>query len=295
MPAIVSPSDQLAQWNDTLGKNQSQSADLAKDIDRLKNQIADLTKTVSDIDQKAQGWDKSVQGAAQQQKDLQTYVQTKTKMLEATLADKAAVVTVKTKAQQALADLGTALTKATATAAANAQAWTDAKTATAAKQDAYNTWAGLAASNDATLKDLAALRTSADQKSAANNVSQAYFQVLVMTDVLGQLNLPATAGYTTELNQRASDLATASEAEKLAKIAADKAAADAVQAQKDLDDARAKWRQKALDSIPLGGGAPNLAAPAPAPAALAAAPAAGPAPAPAVAPAANNPPPAGQP
>jgi len=117
MPAIVSPSDQLAQWNDTLGKNQSQSADLAKDIDRLKNQIADLAKTVSDIDQKTQGWDKSVQGAAQQQKDLQTYVQTKTKMLEATLADKAAVVTVKTKAQQALADLGTALTKATATAA----------------------------------------------------------------------------------------------------------------------------------------------------------------------------------
>ena len=291
MPAIVSPSDQLTQWNDTLGKNQSQSADLAKDIDRLKNQIADLTKTVSDIDQKAQGWDKSVQGAAQQQKDLQTYVQTKTKMLEATLADKAAVVTVKTKAQQALADLGTALTKATATAAANAQAWTDAKTATAAKQDAYNTWAGLAASNDATLKDLAALRTSADQKSAANNVSQAYFQVLVMTDVLGQLNLPATAGYTTELNQRASDLATASEAEKLAKIAADKAAADAVQAQKDLDDARAKWRQKALDSIPLGGGAANAAAPAPAPAA----PAAGSAPTPAVAPAANYPPPAGQP
>jgi len=272
MPAKPNPSDQLTQWNQDLAKNQTQSAALTKDIDRLKNQIADLTKTVSDTNQKGQVWDKSQQGATQQQTDFTSYVQTKTKMLEATVADKAAVVKIKTDAKQALTDLGLALKNAQATATAKAQAWNDAKTVTAGKQDAYNIYAGLGAANDAVLKDLASLRTSADQKSASNDVAKAYFQVLVMTDVLAQLNIPTTAAYTTELNNRASDLATAGETEKLAKIASDQAAADAAQAQKDLDSALSAWRQKALDSIPSGGGV--AAAPAAAPAGATSAPAA---------------------
>jgi chromosome segregation ATPase len=273
MPAKPNPSDQLTQWNQDLAKNQTQSAALTKDIDRLKNQIADLTKTLSDTNQKGQVWDKSQQGATQQQTDFTSYVQTKTKMLEATVADKAAVVKIKTDAKQALTDLGLALKNAQATATAKAQVWNDAKAVTAGKQDAYNSYAGLGAANDSVLKDLASLRTSADQKSASNDVAKAYFQVLVMADVLTQLNIPATAAYTTELNNRALDLATAGETEKVAKIASDQAAADVAQAQKDLDSARSAWRQKALDSIPSGGGvaaAPAPAAAAPAPAAPAA-------------------------
>ena len=88
-----------------------------------------------------------------------------------------------------------------------------------------------------------------------------------MTDVLQKLNLPTQDDYTAELNNRGSVLGAANQDEKLAKIAADKAAADVAQAQKSLDDALISWRQKAVDFIPNGGAAAPGPSPAPAPAA----------------------------
>ncbi len=250
-----SPADQLKEWTQALAADQSQNADLSKEIDRLKNQIADLTKTVSDIGQKQQSWEKATQAASQQQAEFAAYVKTKTTMLEATVANPKAIVDAKAAALQALTDLQTAVDNATATATAKQQAWTDAKAAAATAANAYNAYAGLAATNDAILKDLTALRTAADKEGAANNVARMYFLVLVMTDMMNKLDLPAPDVYATKLNGLASDLASAGQVEKLAKIAADKAAGDAATAQKALDDARSKWRQTVLDSIPNGGAA----------------------------------------
>jgi hypothetical protein len=251
--AAKSPTEQLKEWTQTLATAQSQNADLSKEMERLKGQIDSLAKSVSDIDQKKQAWEKGAQAAGQQQADFATYVKTKTTMLEASVADPKTIVDAKKAALQAIADLQTALDKATATVAAKQQDWADAKAAAAVKANAYNSYAGLAASNDAILKDLASLRVSADKEGAANNVARMYFLVLVMADVLNKVVLPDPAAYTAELNSRASDLAGAGEVEKLAKIAADKASADLAQAQKNLDDAGSKWRQNVLDSIPNGG------------------------------------------
>ncbi len=269
MPA-KSPADQLKEWTEQLVTDQSQNADLAKEIDRLKNQIADLSKTLSDIDQKTQAWAKSVQADKQQQADLAAYVKTKTKMLEATVADPKKISDAKDEATKALGDLQVALDKANKAATEKQEDWAKAKTAAADAAKSYSTYASLAAINDAILKDLASVRASADKEGAANNVARMYFLVLVMTDLLQKLDLPAPDDYIAELNNRASALGAASQNEKLAKIAADKAAADAVQAQRTLDEARASWRQNVLDSIPNGGAAAaagqTLAAPAAQPA-----------------------------
>jgi hypothetical protein len=265
MPA-KSPVDQLKEWTDKLVADQSQNTDLAKEIDRLKNQIADLSKTVSDIDLKKQAWTNSIQAANQQQADLAAYVKTKTTMLKATVADPKTISDAKDEAMKALGDLQDVLDKANKAPAEKQEDWAKAKDAAADAANSYSTYASLAAANDAILKDLTSVRASADKEGAANNVARMYFLVLVMTDLLNKINLPAPDDYTTELNNRASALSTTSQNEKLAKIAADKAAADATQAQKALDEARASWRQKVLDSIPNGGAAAAAPGPAPAPA-----------------------------
>jgi hypothetical protein len=254
MPA-QSSADQLKEWTEKLGGAQSQNADLAKEIDRLKSQIADLSKTVSDSDQKKQVWANSFQSANQQQTDLASYVKTKTTMLAATVADPKAITDAKDTATQALSDLQDALNKANKAVAEKQEDWAKAKSAADNAADSYSTYASLAAANDAILKDLASVRASADKEGAANNVARMYFLVLVMTDLLKKLNLPTADDYATELNNRASALGATGQDEKLAKIAADKAAADSAQAHKTLEEARASWRQKVLDSIPLLGGA----------------------------------------
>ncbi len=246
MPA-KSPVDQLKEWTDKLVADQSQNTDLAKEIDRLKNQIADLSKTVSDIDLKKQAWTNSIQAANQQQADLAAYVKTKTTMLKATVADPKTISDAKDEAMKELGDLQDVLDKANKAPAEKQEDWVKAKDAAADAANSYSTYASLAAANDAILKDLTSVRASADKEGAANNVARMYFLVLVMTDLLNKINLPAPDDYTTELNNRASALSTTSQNEKLAKIAADKAAADATQAQKALDEARASWRQKVLE------------------------------------------------
>jgi hypothetical protein len=274
MPA--SPAEQLTKLNQALAADQSQSTDLAKEIDRLKNQIANLTKSLAEIDQKGQLWGKGAQAATQQQADLAAYVKTKQAMLEATIANAKDVSDKKAAALQELAERQKGVDDATAAAAKKLDDWTKAKAASAAAANAYNSYANLSSLNDASFKDLNALRTSAEKEGTATNFSRMYFDVLVMGDVLKKLVLPSADDYNTELDNRASALADADQAEKLAKIASDNAAADVIQKQKDLDADRASWRQKVLDSIPPGGAAagPLGAAPAAPEAAPAQAPAA---------------------
>jgi hypothetical protein len=194
-------------------------------------------------------------------------------MLEATVADPKKISDVKDEALKALIGLQDLRDKANTAVTQKQADWANAKAAAIDAGNSYSTYAGLAAASDAILKDLASVRASADKEGGANNVARMYFLVLLMTDLLKQLNLPAQDDYTAELNSRASALGVASQDEKLAKIAADKAAADAALAQKTLDEARASWRQKMLDSIPDGGAVAGAAVAAPAPAAPAQAPA----------------------
>ena len=302
MPANpTTPAEQLAQWTQTLGSDQSQNAGLAIDIGRLKSQIADLTITIADVGQKVGAWGQTGPAATQQQTDYAAYIKAQTAILEAELADKAAVVKVKTDALQALADAAAAVQAAQKGANDKQQSWAAAKANTAGKQAAYDSYANLGAANASVLNDLAALRTWADRDGAAHNVSRMYFLILVMADAIQKLNVPSAADYATQLNSLALDLSTAEQDEKLAKIAADSAAADSVKAQSDSDAARSTWRQKAHDSIPGGGAAAAAAgAPAAAPAPVAApappaapAPVAAPAPPVAPAPVAAPPAPAG--
>jgi hypothetical protein len=261
MPA-KSPADQLKEWTDKLAANQSQNADLTRDIDRLKNQIADLSKTISDVGQKKQAWATTAETATEQQAALQTYVNTNTKMLEATVADPQKIKDAIKQAKTGLDDLKKAVDDANTAATGKQGEWAKAKVAAVDAANSYSAYAGLAAANDALLKDVASLRDKTD-KEGVNNVARKYSLVLVMNDVLQALNLPPPDAYAAELSNRASALSAASQDEKLAKIAADKAAADAAEAQKTLDDARASWRQKLLESIPSGGAAARAPAPEP--------------------------------
>jgi chromosome segregation ATPase len=257
------PADQLAKLKDDLAANQSKSADLGKEADRIKAQISDLSKAVTDIDAKATAFDKALKDVTQRQKELDNYIKTKKQMLEAALPNKADVVKAKQDAQQKLADLAKKVRDLTNAAIAKEKAWNDAKADNAKKQTAYTSAANLGTENDATLKDLTSLQAAADKEGTGNQLSKMYFHVLLMEEVLKKLNLPSSADYQKTLNQAANDAAAAAVAERTAKEAMDQANADRQQAQKDLDDARAKWRQQTADSLadPKPAAAPAVAAP----------------------------------
>ena len=52
MPDVVSPAEELTQLKQDLEGKQNDTSRLAKETDQLKARIADLSKTVVDIDQK---------------------------------------------------------------------------------------------------------------------------------------------------------------------------------------------------------------------------------------------------
>ena len=260
-----SPADQLAQLKQDLEANQAKTADLSKEADRLKAQITDLGKSVVEIDGKSAAWDKASAEAGHQQQELTAYIKTKKQMLEATVGNKAAVVKAKDDAQQALADQAKQVQALSDQAAQKETALATAKADTVAKQAAYTSAGNLANANDASLKDLTALRASVEKEIGANNVSRPYFLTLLMEDVIQNIKLPTSADYTKALDQAAVDLAAAKVAERTASEALDAAVVSRQEAQKKLDDAKSKWRQQTLDSIveqkaaaaPAAGGPPQ--------------------------------------
>jgi hypothetical protein len=244
-----SPADELAKLKNDLAANQSKIADMSKDSDRLKLQIADLAKAVADIDAKAKAFEKASQDVSLQQKDFDTYIKTKKQMLEATVPNKDAIVKAERDGLQHLADLEQRVQDLSANLLQQEKVWTDAKAETVKKQAKYAEAANLAAANDVLLKDLSSLKSAADKEGSDNRVSRMYFLVLLMEDVLNKLNLPSSADYQKGLNQAANDAAAAAVADRAAKEELDKADVDRQQAQKDFDDTKAKWRQQTLDAI----------------------------------------------
>lgn len=252
MPAGKSPADELAQLKLKLDQKQKDNSEIAKDMDRLKGQIASLSKTVGDIDLKTKAFEKAATGAAGQAKDLAAYVHTEKTMLEAALTGQASqdVRDAKSAALQKLKDLADALESASAAAATASREYTQAQTDTAAAQAAYIAVAALPAANADILKDLTTLRAAADKQGAANSLGRMYFLILLMVDRLAALTPLTPEDYATKLNGVGTALAAAADDETAAKEALNSALADQKDAQKDLDDGRAKWRQDMLDAIP---------------------------------------------
>jgi chromosome segregation ATPase len=251
MPDALSPADELEVLKQTLDENQTKASELARGSERLKAQIADLEKTVKEVDQKKKDFEKAAAGADQKKKELLAYVTREKQMLEATVPA-ATIKAEKKKADDALKALEKDVKDAAAKARDKATELGTAKAATAAKQADFNKIAGRAAANDEILKDLTALRAAADKQSAANNLSGMYFVVLVMEERLAQLELISPADQEQQLNEAGTALAAAVEAERTAKEAFDAATEKEKQARKDLDTARAKSRQATLDSISEG-------------------------------------------
>lgn len=268
MPDTKLPADELAQLKQDLEGKQNATSELAKEVDRLKAQIADLTKTVGDIDQKTSAYEKAVAATGDQVKVLTDYVKTEKGMLKCALPASAVtdVEDKKTAALKSLEDLKTKLTDAIKKATEADKAYGAAKDATAAAQAAYKAIAELPGANAEIVKDVTALRVAADKQGAVNSFGRQYFLVLVMEDRLGAINALTPEEYKKQLNEAGSALASASDAQTTAKDTLDAAVAAQKQAQKDLDDARAKWRQETLDSIPA---TPSPAAATPPPAAAA--------------------------
>jgi len=260
MPDATTPAEELELLKQSLNDNQANAAELAKESERLKAQIADLDKTVKEVDQKKKDFEKAAAGADQKKDELLAYVAREKLMIEAAISE-AAVVAEKKKTDEAQKALEVALTNAGTDAGVKATALTAAKKTTAEKQAAFGKIAGRAAANDDIFKDLAKLRAAADNQSSANNLARTYYLVLVIEERLGELDLIAPAAHAQQLNAAGKALAGAAEAERAAKEASDAAAQIEKQARKDLETFRTKSRQATLDAIQEGAGNAPMGSP----------------------------------
>lgn len=248
----TSPADELKDLKASLEANQAKDNELGKTIELQKGRIAELTKTVAEIEQKQKAWEKAAQDSADKKKELENYRKLKVPIVEAVVPEptRTELLNAKKAAETKLSDLAKAVETASATVDAQAQAYATAKAATASRQREYTALTNLAAQNEARLKDLATLRADADKAAAANNMARMFVLLVFIDDGLKKLQLPSAAEYLAQLNKAGSAVAAAGQAERAAKDAVDKANADRQQAQKDFDEAKAKWRQQLLDSIP---------------------------------------------
>ena len=215
MPDTKLPADELAQLKQDLEGKQNATSELAKEVDRLKAQIADLTKTVGDIDQKTSAYEKAVAATDDQVKVLTDYVKTEKGMLKCALPATAVtdVEEKKADALTSLADLKTKLTDAIKKATEADKAYGTAKDATAAAQAAYKTIAELPGANTEIVKDVTTLRVAADKQGAVNSFGRQYFLVLVMEDRLGAINALTPEEYNKQLNDAGTAVSQASAAQ----------------------------------------------------------------------------------
>jgi hypothetical protein len=252
-PIVVSPAEELVQLKQGLEGKQNDTSRLAKEIDQLKARIGNLSKTVSEIDQKTSAYEKAAGPASDQLKNLTTYVYTQRTKLKAAL--KASSITDIEGTLRAelkkLEELKTLLLKATEKADDARTAHSKAKDATALAEAEYKAIADLPVPNADLLKDLAGLRPAADKQGTANSLGRQYFLVLVMEDRLKTIKTLKPEEYKKQLNDAGRALAQASNAESIARDELDTAVAAQKQMQKHLDDKTAKWRQETLNSIPV--------------------------------------------
>lgn len=250
-PAAVAappPSDSLKELKAKLQKNQDDSANLATEGATLKQQVADLQKLVDQNTSAGKTYASAAKALIQQQADLQTYFNTKKTMLEATLKDKKdVVVKAKQAGDQEVADLQKKVDDLKKKVVDETKAYSAAQADTATQQAAYDNVASNLSRAGFWINDSTALRTGAEgQKSQ----SRAYFHLLEMDDSLKKTALPTADDFAKQLDDATSKLTAAKNAERDQKQALDQDTASLQQAQKALDDASTKRRDKILNSIP---------------------------------------------
>jgi len=244
------PAADLQKLKDSLKADQDKSADLTKEMNLLKAQIADLQKSVDEIDSKGKNYEKGLQTIEQQKKDLETYFNTKKAMLEATVPNKEEVSKTKERGDKEVTELVATVTRLQDEVTTNTGAYQAAKADTQQKQQKYTSEVNLLTRNDVWIKDLGGLRTAIEKEDTKNNVSRMYFLILEMADVFKKLDLPRQAEYLDRLKNAASELSIATNTERDKKQALDDSTANLRQAEKDLEEAKSKRRDKILQSIP---------------------------------------------
>lgn len=209
---------------------------------RLKAKIADLKRTAAEIEAKKKEYKKAEADVDKKKKEFDDYVDTQVKMLKP-VVDVQKIEAVHKKAKDDLKKLEDD---------AKANAVDKFKFDTADKLAAYNRLLTLHAT---ILKDLAGLKTAAEKEYDANNLGRMYLLILFMNDRLNELTPTDPAAYGQALEAAALAYVQAADKEREAKDAADAAAAQDKASAKQLQDARANWRQAALESVEEGPGA----------------------------------------
>lgn len=258
-PAVTDPGGDLKALQDKLQMDAAATADLAKKMDVLKAQIADLSKSVGDINLQKTAYEKARPTLLAQDNQAQASHDTLKVELAAVIGDKkaAAVLQAQTDGQNAVKDKQTAVDTA-ATNLNNAVAeYAAAQADTPVKRQAYDRALSLVTRDQTWLKDLNDLATQIEKLRPGRQFSQMYFLVLEMEASLKKVELPEVNDYLATLNNATTALAAAVNKERDKKAAVDQATAALQQAQKDLTDATTNRRQKTLDSLkepPPGGG-----------------------------------------
>ena len=120
----TSPADELKNLKASLEANQAKDDELGKTIELQKGRIAELTKTVAEIEQKQKAWDKAAQDAADKRKEFDNYLKVKEPILEAVVpeATRTALLNAKKAAESKVSELAKAVETASAAVDAQAQA-----------------------------------------------------------------------------------------------------------------------------------------------------------------------------
>ncbi len=243
MPESTSPADTLKALELNLEENQRGAA-------RLKAQIADVKKTVDDIDQKTKDVDKSSTANDETYQKLKEWADCKEKALKGKVPDPKAVAEKETAGSKEVADL-----KKKAEDAGRA-IWplevevAKRKVDTAAAQKYFDEVANIPARNAEILKEAADFQKKADAEETAKNCSRAYFYVLVILDLLGRYDRRTPAQYAKLLKHAGNVLAGAVKNQREAEEKLEAAKSYEKAAIKKYEERKAKWVQESVDSLP---------------------------------------------
>lgn len=247
-PAPPTPADSLNDLKKKLQQNQDDTATLSSQAAVLKDQVSGLQKLVDQNASAGKNYTDTAKGLSDQQKNLQDYADNKKTMLEATLKENAAaVVKAKQAGDQEITDLQKTVADLTKKVADDATAYATAQADTASQQAAYDKVAAIPSQARTWINDSSTLRTGAE---AQKSQSRAYFHVLEMQDSLKKTVLPSADDFAKQLDDATSKLTVAKDTERAKKQGLDVDTSSLRQAQKALDDANAKRRDKTLKSIP---------------------------------------------
>ena len=253
MAYTATPTQRLDDLKKDLKETQDASAQNATKIELLKTQIAELTKTIADIEKKKAELAKTSGDVTPVFDALQEFVHTEKQKLTP-VVEEADVQHKLDAAKDALDQLERAADTADQEVENKKGALDAAKATSAEKQGELARLIALPATLKAAADRLAKIRKQAEEKELAGNLRQAYFLVLVIEKLLADVTVPTDAQYETALNAAGDAAATAANAERDAKAALDVSVAKAKAARKAFDEAEAKGLEDSVGKVPEGRG-----------------------------------------